>query len=88
MQHAYLCFFLCDFVLFYLTTAFGAALFSCLIFQIEIKELDDFAQIAFDGYETLNRIQSRIFPTSYYSNENILVMIFNLLVDCLFSIFL
>ncbi|XVF11809.1 hypothetical protein REPUB_Repub08aG0059500 [Reevesia pubescens] len=40
---------------------------------IEIKELDDFAQAAFRGYKCLNRIQSRIFQTVYYSNENILV---------------
>lgn len=40
---------------------------------IEIRELDDFAQAAFRGYKSLNRIQSRIFHTTYYSNENILV---------------
>ncbi|KAL8134951.1 hypothetical protein AgCh_009820, partial [Apium graveolens] len=40
---------------------------------IEIKELDDFAQAAFQGYKSLNRIQSRIFQTTYYTNENILV---------------
>ncbi|XP_020701426.1 DExH-box ATP-dependent RNA helicase DExH14 isoform X3 [Dendrobium catenatum] len=40
---------------------------------IEISELDDFAQAAFRGYKSLNRIQSRIFHTTYYSNENILV---------------
>ncbi|XVF54413.1 hypothetical protein PTKIN_Ptkin05aG0178400 [Pterospermum kingtungense] len=40
---------------------------------IEIKELDDFAQAAFQGYRSLNRIQSRIFQTVYYTNENILV---------------
>ncbi|KAK2973851.1 hypothetical protein RJ640_003259 [Escallonia rubra] len=40
---------------------------------IEIKELDDFAQAAFHGYKSLNRIQSRIFQTTYNSNENILV---------------
>ncbi|GMQ10901.1 hypothetical protein CsSME_00053719 [Camellia sinensis var. sinensis] len=40
---------------------------------IEIKELDEFAQTAFHGYKSLNRIQSRIFQTTYYSNENILV---------------
>ncbi|GMH17017.1 hypothetical protein Nepgr_018858 [Nepenthes gracilis] len=40
---------------------------------IEINELDDFAQAAFRGYKSLNRIQSRIFQTVYYSNENILV---------------
>lgn len=41
--------------------------------QIEIKELDDIAQAAFHGYKSLNRIQSRIFQTTYYTNENILV---------------
>lgn len=41
--------------------------------QIEIKELDDFAQAAFHGYKSLNRIQSRIYQTVYYTNENILV---------------
>ncbi|XP_047939428.1 DExH-box ATP-dependent RNA helicase DExH14 [Salvia hispanica] len=40
---------------------------------IDIKELDDIAQAAFQGYESLNRIQSRIFQTTYYSNTNILV---------------
>ncbi|KAK1375924.1 Helicase ATP-binding domain-containing protein [Heracleum sosnowskyi] len=40
---------------------------------IEIKELDDFAQAAFQGYKSLNRIQSRIFQTTYSTNENILV---------------
>ncbi|KAL3528461.1 hypothetical protein ACH5RR_007783 [Cinchona calisaya] len=40
---------------------------------IEIKELDEFAQAAFHGYKSLNRIQSRIFQTTYNTNENILV---------------
>ncbi|PNG99612.1 Activating signal cointegrator 1 complex subunit 3, partial [Tetrabaena socialis] len=40
---------------------------------VRISELDDWAQLAFQGYKTLNRIQSRIFPTAYNSNENILV---------------
>lgn len=40
---------------------------------IEIKELDEFAQAAFRGYKSLNRIQSRIFQTTYNTNENILV---------------
>ncbi|KAK9116484.1 hypothetical protein Sjap_015431 [Stephania japonica] len=40
---------------------------------IEIKELDDFAQTAFHGYKSLNRIQSRIFQATYHTNENILV---------------
>lgn len=45
----------------------------CSIVQIEIRELDEFAQAAFQGYKSLNRIQSRIFQTTYDSNENILV---------------
>nr|XP_010936311.1 DExH-box ATP-dependent RNA helicase DExH14 isoform X2 [Elaeis guineensis] len=40
---------------------------------IEITELDDFAQVAFQGYKSLNRIQSRIFQATYHTNENILV---------------
>ncbi|XP_042461584.1 DExH-box ATP-dependent RNA helicase DExH14-like isoform X1 [Zingiber officinale] len=40
---------------------------------IEIKELDDFAQAAFQGYKSLNRIQSHIYQTTYNTNENILV---------------
>ncbi|MCO5571324.1 hypothetical protein L7F22_025062 [Adiantum nelumboides] len=40
---------------------------------VKIAELEEFAQTAFEGFETLNRIQSRIFQTAYYSNENILV---------------
>ncbi|XP_020519141.1 DExH-box ATP-dependent RNA helicase DExH14 [Amborella trichopoda] len=40
---------------------------------IEISELDDFSQAAFCGYKSLNRIQSWIFRTAYYTNENILV---------------
>lgn len=40
---------------------------------IEIQELDGFAQAAFRGYKSLNRIQSQIFQTTYYTNENILV---------------
>ncbi|XP_068653743.1 DExH-box ATP-dependent RNA helicase DExH14 isoform X1 [Aristolochia californica] len=40
---------------------------------IEIKELDEFAQAAFHGYKSLNRVQSRIFQTTYHTNENILV---------------
>ncbi|GBG84220.1 hypothetical protein CBR_g38192 [Chara braunii] len=40
---------------------------------VKISELDEFAQLAFEGYKTLNRIQSRIFDTAYNTNENILV---------------
>jgi hypothetical protein len=42
-------------------------------YQIEIRELDEFAQAAFQGYKSLNRVQSRIFQATYYTNENILV---------------
>lgn len=47
-----------------------------ICYQIEIKELDDFAQAAFRGFKYLNRIQSRIFDTVYNTNENILVSYF------------
>lgn len=40
---------------------------------VSIEELDDWAQLAFQGYKSFNRIQSRIFQTAYHSNENILV---------------
>uniref|UniRef100_A0A0E0KAG9 RNA helicase n=1 Tax=Oryza punctata TaxID=4537 RepID=A0A0E0KAG9_ORYPU len=40
---------------------------------IEIGELDELAQAAFQGYKSLNRVQSRIFQATYYTNENILV---------------
>lgn len=41
--------------------------------MIPISELDDWAQVAFRGYKTLNRIQSRLFQAAYRSNENLLV---------------
>ncbi|XP_008242350.1 PREDICTED: DExH-box ATP-dependent RNA helicase DExH14-like isoform X1 [Prunus mume] len=41
--------------------------------KIEITKSHEFAQAAFRGYKSLNRIQSRIFRTVYYTNENILV---------------
>lgn len=47
-----------------------------ICYQIEINELDDFAQAAFRGFKYLNRIQSRIFDTVYNTNENILVSYF------------
>lgn len=40
---------------------------------IEIRELDELAQAAFQGYKSLNRVQSRIFQATYNTNENILV---------------
>eukprot|EP00850_Spirogloea_muscicola_P016834 SM000140S00583 [mRNA] locus=s140:13532:28767:- [translate_table: standard] len=40
---------------------------------VKIAELEDFAQKAFEGYKSLNRIQSRIYRIAFYSNENLLV---------------
>eukprot|EP00898_Chlorokybus_atmophyticus_P000832 jgi/Chlat1/174/Chrsp1S03247 len=40
---------------------------------VQIAELPDWAQSAFAGYKTLNRIQSRIFPAAFNTNENLLV---------------
>eukprot|EP00887_Chlorella_sp_A99_P000213 scaffold13.g213.t1 len=40
---------------------------------VQVAALPDWAQLAFQGYERLNRIQSRIFPTAFNSNENLLV---------------
>lgn len=41
--------------------------------SVAIEELDEWAQPAFNGIRTLNRIQSKIFPQAYYTNENLLV---------------
>lgn len=81
------CFFY--FYLFYLILSFWFCIYSkkfshlivhiyflFICYQIEIKELDDFAQAAFRGFKYLNRIQSRIFDTVYNTNENILVSYF------------
>ncbi|GJP66452.1 hypothetical protein CLOP_g23384 [Closterium sp. NIES-67] len=35
--------------------------------------MEPFAQKAFEGFQTLNRIQSRIYQRAFYSNENLLV---------------
>ena len=40
---------------------------------VPISTLPRWAQLAFKGYESLNRIQSRIYPTGFGSNENLLV---------------
>ena len=42
-------------------------------FCVQITELPEWAQLAFGGYKSLNRIQSRIFHTAFSSNENMLV---------------
>ncbi|CAL2258159.1 unnamed protein product [Prunus armeniaca] len=41
--------------------------------MIETTKSHEFAQADFRGYKSLNRMQSRIFRTVYYTNENILV---------------
>ena len=40
---------------------------------IRIDDLDDLAQIAFRGMESLNRLQSELFACAYKSSENMLV---------------
>ena len=41
--------------------------------RVMISELDEVAQIAFRGIKTLNRIQSIVFDSAYYTNENLLI---------------
>lgn len=40
---------------------------------IPVSDLDDLAKPCFPGYQTLNRIQSIVYPTAYGSNENMLI---------------
>ncbi|KAI9141161.1 Sec63 Brl domain-containing protein [Paraphysoderma sedebokerense] len=40
---------------------------------ILITDLEPFAQAAFKGYKSLNRVQSIVFPVAYGTNENMLV---------------
>ena len=41
--------------------------------RVEISEFDAFARPVFDGYQSLNRVQSLVFDVAYKSNENMLV---------------
>lgn len=41
--------------------------------RVKISDLDGMAQIAFKGTKVLNRIQSVVFETAYYTNENLLI---------------
>ncbi|RKO90899.1 P-loop containing nucleoside triphosphate hydrolase protein, partial [Blyttiomyces helicus] len=41
--------------------------------RVPITSLDEFAQRAFKGYQSLNRVQSLVFPIAYKTNENMLV---------------
>ncbi|KAK9785880.1 hypothetical protein WJX73_006814 [Symbiochloris irregularis] len=40
---------------------------------VKIQDMPAWCQTAFAGYKTLNRIQSRIYPTAFTSNQNLLV---------------
>lgn len=40
---------------------------------VSIDILPAWAQLAFAGYTSLNRIQSRIFDAAFYTNQNLLV---------------
>lgn len=41
--------------------------------RIPISEMDSLARGAFKAYETLNRVQSIVYPIAYETNENMLV---------------
>ncbi len=41
--------------------------------RVQVKELDEVAQLAFRGTKALNRIQSVVFDAAYYTNENLLI---------------
>ncbi|XP_078001399.1 activating signal cointegrator 1 complex subunit 3-like [Glandiceps talaboti] len=41
--------------------------------RILISQLDEMGQLAFKGMKALNRIQSVVFETAYYTNENLLI---------------
>ena len=41
--------------------------------RILIKELDQIAQLVFQGMKSLNRIQTVVFDTAYYTSENMLI---------------
>ncbi|KAI8086190.1 Sec63 Brl domain-containing protein [Halteromyces radiatus] len=41
--------------------------------RIKIEEMDNLARGAFKAYETLNRVQSIVYPIAYETNENMLV---------------
>ena len=41
--------------------------------KIRIDELDELAQLVFKGTKTLNKIQTVVFDSAYYTNENLLI---------------
>lgn len=40
---------------------------------VPITEFEPFAQLAFQGYTSLNRIQSQVYEAAYHRNENLLI---------------
>lgn len=40
---------------------------------VEIKDLDGLCSRTFSGYETLNRMQSLVYPVAYHTSENMLI---------------
>ena len=59
----------------------NALVCSCLTFNIlfwyqvlvAIEKLPKYAQAGFEGFKTLNRIQSKLFKTTMETDENLLV---------------
>lgn len=41
--------------------------------RVQISDLDEIGQIAFQGTKELNRIQSIVYPVAYHGNDNLLV---------------
>ena len=40
---------------------------------VKIEEMPDWSRIAFEGFKSLNRVQSRLYPTTLLSDENVLL---------------
>ncbi len=41
--------------------------------KIKINELDEIARLVFKGTKTLNKIQTIVFDSAYFTNENLLI---------------
>ena len=48
-------------------------MFSCHQVLLPIEKLPKYAQAGFEGFKTLNRIQSKLFKTAMETDENLLV---------------
>lgn len=53
--------------------AVGSRLWSCRQVLVAIDKLPKYAQAGFEGFKTLNRIQSKLFKTTMETDENLLV---------------